>query len=56
MDGSITFAAFASTTIGNNKVLNILLMVIVKTKEFTRMYKKWHPLPNIQKTLNNTAE
>jgi hypothetical protein len=55
-DDGIAFAAFADAAIENGDVLNMLLSVIVKTKQFEREYEEWHNLPNDSKTLINAFE
>ena len=52
----IAFAAFADAAIENGDVLNMLLSVIVKTKQFEWEYEEWHNLPNDSKTLINAFE
>jgi hypothetical protein len=56
LDNGIAFAAFANAAIDNGVVMNMLLAVIVKTKQFEREYEEWHNLPDKSKTLSNVFE
>ena len=49
----MTYAAFASKPIGADDALNMMMVVIARTKLFAREYQEWHSHPDVDRTLSN---
>ena len=49
----MTYASFASKPIGADDALNMLMVVLARTRMFAREYQEWHGLPVQERTLNN---
>ena len=47
----MTYASFAGKPIGSDDALNMMMVVLAKTRLFSREYQEWHGLPDAQKTL-----
>ena len=50
----MTYASFASKPIGADDALNMLMVVLARTRMFAHEYQEWHGLPVQKQTLNNT--
>ena len=48
----LTYTAFAGKPIGADDTLNMMMVVLARTKLLASEYRDWHSLPEVQRTLS----